>query len=153
AEHTLGVSSDGVVVFTQNQPYPLVDRTQNNRTRNKSEYRSPAIAHFNEEGLRYLLSGNFDGAINEFTARIGVNQALHGRNVAGEAVWFNNRGVSYFARGRVDDYESALADFDRAIELDSALPAAYHNRGNLRYFFGSESGAVADFAKANLLDG
>ncbi len=50
------------------------------------------------------------------------------------------------------DKQSALADFNRAIELDPNHVAAYYNRGVIRNESGDKQGALADFTCAIELD-
>jgi len=45
----------------------------------------------------------------------------------GSAIDYNNRGLMYFYSG---DIESAIADYNWAIELNPQLAQAYNNRGN-----------------------
>lgn len=45
-------------------------------------------------------------------------------------------------------FEEALAAFDRAIEINSRVPLAYYNRGNVRIALKDLKGAVADYAEA-----
>jgi tetratricopeptide (TPR) repeat protein len=43
------------------------------------------------------------------------------------------------------DLAGAIADYDRAIELDPRLAFAYRNRGNARLKKGDLAGAIADY--------
>jgi tetratricopeptide (TPR) repeat protein len=58
---------------------------------------------------------------------------------------YYNRGVAEHARR---DFESAIADFTKAIELDPGLAPAYVERGRARYMKYDLSGALADYSKA-----
>ena len=55
----------------------------------------------------------------------GWEQFIHIENQPESAEDYNNRGVAKQAKG---DLDGALADFNKAIALDSALVAAYKNR-------------------------
>ena len=64
--------------------------------------------------------------------------------------------VDYFNRGIVEnansDFEGAIADYNRAIELDPKYAAAYSNRGNAKQAKGDLDGAIADCNRAIELD-
>jgi lipoprotein NlpI len=65
------------------------------------------------------------------------------------AVDYFNRGVAEKANG---DFEGAIADYNRAIELDPKYSAAYSNRGNAKQAKGDLDGAIADCNRAIELD-
>ena len=50
------------------------------------------------------------------------------------------------------DLQRAIADFDKAIELDSHLAEAYANRGLMRVRLGQNAEAEKDFAESLRLD-
>src|SRR3989441_1105828 len=52
------------------------------------------------------------------------------------------------ARRLKGDLDSALADFDRAIETRPRLAVAYNNRGNVHLSRGNSKQAIDDFSKA-----
>jgi Flp pilus assembly protein TadD len=56
-----------------------------------------------------------------------------------------NRGFAKQAKGDVD---GAIADFNRAIELDPKQPRAYMNRGFAKPAKGDHDGAIADYNRA-----
>ncbi len=58
---------------------------------------------------------------------------------------YNNRGISYVSKGR---YTPAIADFDRAIEINPRYAKAYTNRGNVYWHRGQYDQAVSDYNKA-----
>jgi tetratricopeptide (TPR) repeat protein len=65
------------------------------------------------------------------------------------ALAYNNRGVAYNEKR---DYEHAIADFSKAIDLDAKLAVAYNNRGLAYHAKGDYERAIADFSKAIDLD-
>lgn len=58
---------------------------------------------------------------------------------------YNNRGACWFQVGR---YDSAIPDFDKALELRPAYAEAYGNRANARYKTEDYPGAIDDASKA-----
>jgi tetratricopeptide (TPR) repeat protein len=60
----------------------------------------------------------------------------------------NGRGEIFMRRRQ---YNSALHDLNVAISLSPEYEVAYRNRGQVRHALGNESGAAADFRKANEL--
>ena len=62
---------------------------------------------------------------------------------------YAKRAATFAAEG---DYDAAITDFIRAIELDPRLPGAYHNRGIARLAKGDYAAAIADYTVAIELD-
>jgi len=62
---------------------------------------------------------------------------------------YYNRGIFYYHK---EQYDQALADFNKAIELDSKNSWAYNNRGLVYYDKEQYDRALADFNKAIELD-
>ena len=61
------------------------------------------------------------------------------------ALAYMNRGIGYYDKG---DYDRAIADYDKAIELNPKLAPAYNDRGNVYSAKGDYDRAIADFDKA-----
>jgi tetratricopeptide (TPR) repeat protein len=61
----------------------------------------------------------------------------------------NNRGIARYASG---DVEGAVADYERAIELQPDYSKPYENRGNARLALGQYREAIADYDMAIRLD-
>jgi tetratricopeptide (TPR) repeat protein len=59
------------------------------------------------------------------------------------------RGNQAYLEG---DYDSALADYDWAIQLNPGLAVAYNNRGVARYYRGELNKAIADYNAAVLVN-
>ena len=65
------------------------------------------------------------------------------------SIAYSNRGVAKKAKG---DLAGAIADYNRAIELDPKYAAAYYNRGLAKKAKGDLDGAIADYNRAIELD-
>ena len=62
-----------------------------------------------------------------------------------DAEAYNNRAV---AKERTGDYKDAIADYDKAIEINPKFAEAYYNRGIAKESTGDYKGAIADWGKA-----
>ena len=61
---------------------------------------------------------------------------------------YYNRGVAKF---QLQDYQGALADFNKAIELQSDFADAYLNRGIVKIVLGTKESGCIDLNKASVL--
>jgi tetratricopeptide (TPR) repeat protein len=77
-----------------------------------------------------------------FLSNAAVTRAQVNRRAAIDHL---NRGTKELAAGDLDD---ALAEFNRAIELDPNYSASYFNRGLVRKRQANYDGAISDFTKA-----
>src|SRR5580658_3288596 len=66
-----------------------------------------------------------------------------------EAIDANNQGLDIAKQG---DLNGAIADYDKAIQLDPKLEAAFVNRASAKDDKGDLAGAIADYDQALLLD-
>ncbi|MER5909591.1 tetratricopeptide repeat protein [Streptomyces sp. NPDC001982] len=80
---------------------------------------------------------------------LGVLLARGGLDTRGLAEAHRLRGVEFTGAG---DHAGALAEFDRAVELDPTRKAAWADRGAARYRLGDLDAAVADLDRALELD-
>lgn len=105
----------------------------------------PAInknLQLSEQALRAAANrkakrGDYSGAIQLFTQLISYNRT--------RAVDYNNRGLMYFRNGQ---RERALADYNRALQLNPKLDSAYNNRANYYVSVGQVAEALADYEEA-----
>jgi len=74
---------------------------------------------------------------------------VQGQDAAAQAKLYYENGQ---ARVKQGEFESAILDFSKAIELDSKNPLAYAARGNARVSIGALDDAIADFTHAITLD-
>jgi tetratricopeptide (TPR) repeat protein len=63
---------------------------------------------------------------------------------------YNNRGVTYVLIGQ---YDQAISDYTKAIEINPEFARAYNNRGVAYYFKGEYKKAWVDVSKAQSLGG
>jgi tetratricopeptide (TPR) repeat protein len=90
-----------------------------------------------KEGLQFFEAGNYADAINHYTAALAENPD--------STSILNARGNAYLS---IEKVEAALADFNRAIEVDSSFGVAYYNRGRAETLRGNYEAAIEDFAAA-----
>lgn len=123
------------------------------------------------EGLNKIEQGDFQGAIDDFTAVLKLNpnvpDAYYFRGLArdlledneeaikdySEAIRldpkntyaYNNRGTVY---AELKEYQKAIEDYDRALDKDAENANAYYNRALAHTAIGKSENALADFQKA-----
>jgi Tfp pilus assembly protein PilF len=59
--------------------------------------------------------------------------------------FYNNRGIAYGEKGQ---YDQAISDFNKAIEINPRYVKAYNNRGIIYRLKGQYEQAISDFNKA-----
>jgi tetratricopeptide (TPR) repeat protein len=92
---------------------------------------SLGVENCSQRGLSFLESQRFDDAIKAFS--IAIETA------------YNNRGTAWFYKG---DYDRAIADCTRALELNPQYAEAYNNRGTAWFYKGDYDRAIADCTRA-----
>ncbi|MFH0997135.1 MAG: tetratricopeptide repeat protein [Pseudomonadota bacterium] len=94
-----------------------------------------------ERGDAYVLSGNYEDAVKDFTQAITADP---------------NYADAYYRRGhvlgRLGKHEQAIDDFTRAIELNPKNANAYADRGAAYGFLGQHAPAISDFTQAITLN-
>ena len=91
---------------------------------------------YNNRGIAYENTGDFDRAIEDFNTAIGLNPNY--------AIAYNNRGAAYHDK---DDIDRAIEDFNTAIGLNPNYAEAYYNRGNAYNNKGNSDRAIGDYTK------
>lgn len=104
-----------------------------------------AKAHFGM-GLVYLREGKFREAIRDYERANGLNPGLRHSDYADAYI---NRGNTYYDKG---EYDRAIENCDKAIELNPKDPDAYNNRGITYDNKGEYDHAIEDYDKAIELD-
>lgn len=74
----------------------------------------------------------------------GCSKALKS-GISKDSVTINNKAIEEVKSG---DRQAALADFNKAINLDPNFARAYSHRGRLKYDLGDKQGALVDLKKA-----
>ncbi|HSI88188.1 MAG TPA: tetratricopeptide repeat protein, partial [Pyrinomonadaceae bacterium] len=92
-------------------------------------------------GLAHQNKGDHKKAISYYDVYLKTG----GKTPQMTAEGHNNRAIAYREIGNDDP---ALADYNKAIELDGANPNFYVNRANLLKARGDADGAIRDYSKA-----
>jgi len=104
---------------------------------------SAEVAHADD--FKTCASGAPDDAIMACTNLIEGGKL----DMRQQAIAYTKRGVAFRIRGGL---QRALADLNRAIELDPSLAPIYANRGLVYMYMGEPDPALADFNRALELD-
>jgi tetratricopeptide (TPR) repeat protein len=99
--------------------------------------RSPDWAQCINEGGKVSADVAFNGCSNVIASDAGAKANL--------AIAYGRRGNAYYDRR---DYDSAIADYTKAIEFNARDAAAYNNRGLAYRATGESDKAIADYTKA-----
>lgn len=108
----------------------------------KKELNPAATASF-DAGVGQMEEGNYEAAADSFKSALTADAKF--------AAAHNNFAYCLRKLGK-ENYDDALTHYNKAIELDPNLAAAYHYRGVLHALSGNEDGAKADHAKLLELD-
>jgi tetratricopeptide (TPR) repeat protein len=94
-----------------------------------------------EKGYQKIAAKDYQGAVEQFTQAIGKVPAEDGRP-------YIDRGIAYYGLG---NYQAAIADFTKTLELNPYLLKAWEYRGQTYQRMGNRAAAQADFKKATEL--
>lgn len=92
----------------------------------------------------YVEAKQYDEAIEQCTKQYEDAQTNHNR-----AIILNNRGNAYYYKGQ---YDRAIEDYNKAIELNPNYTYAYYNRGLAYYQKVQYDLAIENYNKAIYLD-
>lgn len=106
------------------------------------EEQLPEVIAAHEAGIAALQAEDWEGAIAQFDKAIAAGD--------------NTFAMSFFGRGEayreLEDYQSAIANYTSATQIDDSLAQAYNGRGICLRELGSLDIALNDFQTANELD-
>jgi clan AA aspartic protease (TIGR02281 family) len=103
--------------------------------------KSQMIKALDHRGLDYQASGQYQRAVDDFSAVIRL-----GPTVAG---YYDNRQTAYRALGQLD---AALTDANTAVRLAPQAAFVYHSRATVLAALGRFDDAVADYDRAIAID-
>jgi|RhiMethySRZTD1v2_1073278.scaffolds.fasta_scaffold33586_4 tetratricopeptide (TPR) repeat protein len=111
---------------------------------------------YNLRGLRYYARGDLDSALADYTKRVELEpknpEAYDRRGLLYQAKALREIGADQptlaATMAAAKHLERALADHDRAIELDPKYAPAYINRADVYRKSGDRDRALADYGKA-----
>jgi len=127
---------------------------------NNNVKKNPAIpdAYFERGRIFHHYGECMDYAIEDFTTAIELAEERKGEVAVeimyvlrGQCYAYRSWGRSRTSPPRDGDFERAVADFNRAIELDPDLPAAYNARAFLHEKNGRIEEAIKDYQRALVL--
>ncbi len=102
-----------------------------------------AISLFPNSPKSYIMKESVLDSLERYDEGLAaINQAI---DLAPRALWYVIRAKYYFLQQK---YELALADFNKALEINPNLAEAYLGRGGIYYYQQKDELALADFNKA-----
>jgi tetratricopeptide (TPR) repeat protein len=93
---------------------------------------------YNRLGLAKSESGDYQGAIDDYTQALNLNPDW--------CLYYNRAS----ARCRLGDYEGAVDDYTQVLNLNPGDEVSYIRRGYARMQLGDYEGAINDNAQAQL---
>ena len=102
------------------------------------------LENLKQEVWQLFDDKNWDELIPICTEIIELERSPHDKAFA-----YYNRGLAYYYKG---DFDRAIEDFNKALELDPNYIGAHYNRGLAYYYKGDFDRAIEDFNKALELD-
>jgi tetratricopeptide (TPR) repeat protein len=96
---------------------------------------------FLDRGLLFASRGDYDNAIEDYTAALRINPDY--------ATAYYNRGATYANKGM---YDRAIEDYTAALRIDPDYASAYINRASAYFGKGMHDQGMEDFYRAKQLD-
>lgn len=126
------------------------------------ELDSDSVTTYNRRGNAYYNLGNYQQAIKDYNMAIVIEE-FNVDDIRRENTLFGidqrvqttlaesryNRGTAYSS---LKNYEEALKDYDKAIELDPQFSKAYNNRGKAHFALGNYQQAIIDMKRSVEID-
>ena len=135
---------------------------------NKEKDLKTSKAYF-DSGSKKHENGDYYGAIEDYTKSIEIMKSYSdvsalsttakkaaALDLLNGALDFGSLQGAYYSRGNskrdLKDYDGAIADYTKAIDLDPNFASAYNNRANSKVRLKNYIGAIFDYNKAIDLD-
>lgn len=103
----------------------------------EGEDKSSRSSQLLKDGFMKADSGNYEGAISDFTMAIEINPE--------DSIAYNNRAIAYHNLG---NFSKAIKDYTQLITLNPDNSSAFNNRALAKVELGDYRGAIADYTKA-----
>ena len=95
------------------------------------------------------IDATIEAGISATTVGVAIDGGVKATMAPSLAKEHFNRGFTY---GKLGEYEKAIQEYDKAIQLDPNYALAYHHRGNAYRELGIKGKAYADKMQACYLD-
>ena len=129
--------------ITEANIYPDFDGFARLHAHNKPHI-EPDAQSYMQRGIEAHQNNNLDDAITYYTEVISLDSD---HSIIPQA--YHNRGNAYYFKG---EYDRAIADYDKTIELNPNEAQTYYNRGNAYYSKGAYDRAITDYNNAIILN-
>ena len=103
---------------------------------------------YGNESHSYAIPSNALSALLTQSAPLEPLTEWKKRELIRAEVWHSQGEIKYFAK----DYNSAIVDFNEAIELNPKHVRAYYKRGNAKLNLDDYAGAIDDYTHAIMID-
>ena len=103
---------------------------------------------YGNESHSYAIPSNALSALLTQSAPLEPLTEWKKRELIRAEVWHSQGEIKYFAK----DYNSAIVDFNEAIELNPKHVRAYYKRGNAKLNLNDYAGAIDDYTHAIMID-
>ena len=100
------------------EPTPSTSASASSASASPSADNKTAAEKLKASGNSYMSSKNYDAAIDAYTQAVALDPT--------NAVYFSNRAAAYSSKG---EHASAVADAEKALEVDPSFVRAYHRLG------------------------